>query len=361
MDSDTFRPEDLIDYLENTSYSYENGSDLCCMAPPCNVNPIQGFAKSFLPPFYSLICLLGLLGNGMVIAVLLRAKEALPRTDIFILNLAVADILLVLTLPFWAIQELYGSIIGNFLCKLLGGIFKVNFYASIFFLVCISFDRYLSIVHVIRMYKRNKTSATHLLSLALWIFCFLLTLPDFIYLSTDFDSRQKISSCSLNFPNRYWKITLSFFEQIGAFFLPFLAMAYCYTHIIFTLLLSKGFHKYKALRVIFAVVAAFFLCWSPYHLVEFIITLIDLDILERDCEREEKVDIAKVITTAVGFFHCCLNPLLYAFIGVKFRNKFLDLLEKSGCVSQEFLRRYARPSTQRRDSAWSESTTFSGL
>ncbi|KAJ7303972.1 hypothetical protein JRQ81_011487 [Phrynocephalus forsythii] len=330
--SDTFRPEDLGYDYGNTSDSYDNSSDFYCMTPHCDVNPIQGFARTFLPPFYSLICLLGLWGNGMVIAVLLRAKEALPRTDIFIFNLAVADILFVLTLPFWAVQEVYGWIFGNFLCKVVGGIFKINYYASIFFLVCISFDRYLSIVHVIRMYNRNTMSVFHLFSLALWLFCFLLTLPDFIYLSTDFDSRQNVRSCALNPPDMRWKISLDFVNQIGAFLLPLLAMAYFYTHIIFTLLLSKGLHKYKALRVILAVVAAFFFCWSPYHVVQFVNTLIDLEILSSDCKREERVDIAAIITTAVGFLHCCLNPPLYAFIGVKFRNKFLDLLERLGCL-----------------------------
>ncbi|XP_015278289.1 PREDICTED: C-X-C chemokine receptor type 3 [Gekko japonicus] len=322
----------------------------------------KSFERNFLPCFYILILLLGLCGNVMVIVVLLRAKEALPGTDVFIFNLAIADILLVATLPFWAAQAIHTWVFGDYLCKVVGSIFKINFYSSIFFLVCISFDRYLSIVYVIRTYNRSNSCGILLCSLAIWCFCILLAVPDLIFLKVEFDSRQNTTSCSLNFGSS-WRITLRILNQVLAFFLPLLAMAYCYTHIIFTLLKSKGFQKQKALRVILAVVAVFFLCWTPYQVVMLIDTLIEYKVLERSCEWESKVDIAETVTMSLGFLHCCLNPLLYAFIGIKFRNRFLELLEQVGCVSHAFLKRHARLLSHRKDSTWSESTeaSYAGL
>ncbi|XP_067318423.1 C-X-C chemokine receptor type 3-like [Anolis sagrei] len=356
----------LVNYSDGY-YDYDNSTDACCSSSSiCNSNATQAFAGSFLPAFYSVICILGLWGNGMVIAVLLRSKEALAGTDVFLFNLAVADILLVLTLPFWAVQEARGWVFTTFLCRVVGGAFKINFYASIFFLVCISLDRYLSIVCVVRMYKRSKSSAVRLTAVAVWAACLLLTVPDFVYLSAEYDSRQKSTSCSLVFPTAsatQWKVGLSLFNQVGTFFLPLLAMGYCYAHIVFTLLLSKGFQKHKAMRVILAVVGAFFLCWLPYHLVQFANTLDRLGLLEEDCARQERLEAAEVVATALGFFHCCLNPLLYAFVGVKFRHRYLELLQKLGCVSYEFVAKYSRQgSANRRESTWSESTeaTYSG-
>uniref|UniRef100_A0A8D2L9S3 C-X-C chemokine receptor type 3 n=1 Tax=Varanus komodoensis TaxID=61221 RepID=A0A8D2L9S3_VARKO len=346
------------DYDGNYDY---NGST-CCIAPPCTSNPMQHFARHFLPPFYILIFLTGLWGNGMVIAVLLRAKEALPGTDVFIFNLALADILLVVTLPFWAAQEVHGWIFGGFLCKLVGSIFKINFYASIIFLICISIERYLSIVFVIRMYNRNVTSQIFCISLSVWVLCILLTLPDFNFLTVEFDSRQNITSCFLSFPPHSaqgWKIALSILNQLVVFLLPLITMAYCYIHIIFTLLLSKGFQKHKALRVILAVVITFFLCWSPYHFTQMINTLIDCDVITRDCKLEEEVDIALIVTTTLGFLHCCLNPLLYAFVSVKFQRRFLELLAWLGCVSKSFLKKHTRRSGYLKDSTWSGSTEAS--
>ncbi|KAL8219752.1 UNVERIFIED_CONTAM: hypothetical protein K2H54_032785 [Gekko kuhli] len=366
----TFDSDDISYYFGNGSssgyFNYNdteyNDSEVCCPVPPCDFYTIQAFERNFLPCFYILIFLLGLCGNVMVIVVLLRAKEALPGTDVFIFNLAIADVLLVATLPFWAAQAVHTWVFGDFLCKVVGSIFKINFYSSIFFLVCISFDRYLSIVYVIRMYNRSNSCGILLCSLAIWCFCILLTVPDLLFLKVEFDSRQNATSCSLNFGSG-WRITLRILNQVVAFLLPLLAMAYCYAHIIFTLLKSKGFQKQKALRVILAVVAVFFLCWTPYHAVMLIDTLIEYKVLERSCEWESTVDIAETITMSLGFLHCCLNPLLYAFVGIKFRNRFLELLEHAGCVSRTFLKRHARPPSHRKDSTWSESTeaSYAGL
>ncbi|KAM6427847.1 C-X-C chemokine receptor type 3 [Liasis olivaceus] len=352
----SFNSEDYLGYYnESYDYNYSN----CCSAPPCDFYPHQQFSGSFLPPFYALIFLLGLGGNMMVIAVLLLDRVSLAGTDIFIFNLAIADILLVVTLPFWAAQSVLGWIFKDFLCKVIGSILKINFYASIIFLICISLERYLSIVYVIRMYNRNKRSLIINTTLVVWLICFLLTVPDFVYLRAEFDSRLNTTTCSLIFPpntTMTWKITLIIINQVIAFLLPLMAMVYCYFHIILTLLHSKGFQKHKALKVILAVVVAFFLSWSPYHLVQFIRTLLQLEVLEKDCQWDEKLDIAETITTSLGFFHCCLNPLLYAFIGVKFRNKLFMVLGRLGCVSQNFLRRHCRSLNHQRDSTWSEST-----
>lgn len=343
-------------YYYNDSYSYD-----CCIAEPCDFNPYQEFSEKFLPPFYILIFLLGLGGNLMVIAVLLLDRVSLFGNDIFIFNLAIADILLVVTLPFWATQAVFGWIFKDFLCKVIGSIMKINFYASILFLICISFERYLSIVYVIRMYNSNKRFLIYA-TLMVWLICFLLTVPDFVYLTAEYNSRLNATSCILSFPlhsRKTWQIALIIINQVVAFLFPLMAMVYCYAHIIRTLRRSKGFKKHKALKVILAVVVAFFLCWLPYHLVQFITTLLQLDLVEMDCQWEDNLDIADTVTTSLGFFHCCLNPLLYAFVGVKFRNKLLTVLRRFGCINQNFWNRHFRSSSQPRDSSWSESTDCS--
>ncbi|ETE60319.1 C-X-C chemokine receptor type 3, partial [Ophiophagus hannah] len=346
---------EVTDYY-NDSYPYD-----CCLAQPCDLNPYQEFSKWLLPPFYFLIFLLGLGGNLMVIAVLLLDRVSLLGTDIFVFNLAIADILLVVTLPFWAIQAVHGWIFKDFLCKVIGSMLKINFYSSTLFLICISFERYLSIVYVIRMYNRNKRFIIYT-TLVVWLVCFLLTVPDFVYLTADFDSRLNVTSCVVFFPlhsSKMWKIAFIIINQVVAFLLPLVAMIYCYFCIICTLLHSRGFRKNRALKVILAVVVAFFLCWSPYHLVQFITTLLQLGLLEKDCKREDQLDIADIVTTSLGFFHCCLNPLLYAFVGLKFRNKFLTVLRRFGCINQNFWNTHFRAPRQSRDSSWSESTDCS--
>uniref|UniRef100_A0A8C8SXD0 C-X-C chemokine receptor type 3 n=1 Tax=Pelusios castaneus TaxID=367368 RepID=A0A8C8SXD0_9SAUR len=356
--------EEFSDYLENISISpdYYNESDTCCSVPPCTSDSTQAFDRIFLPVFYSLLFPLGLSGNCMVIAVLLQCKRPLAGTDVFLLNLALADVLLVVTLPFWAVQAVHGWVFRTGICKVVGSIFKINFYSSIFFLVCISFDRYLSIVHAVHMYKRSKSRLMVASCLVVWAVCILLTMPDFLYLEVKQDHRLNMTLCSHSFEvstSRRWKTALRVAYHILGFFLPLAGMSYCYICIAHTLLRSQGFHKHKAIRVILMVVGVFFLCWTPYHLALLANTLIDTQVLGRNCERESRLDIALSITASLGYLHCCLNPMLYAFIGSKFRTKFLQLLGHVGCVSREFLRRHLPTPSQRRDSSWSETTEAS--
>lgn len=140
-----FQDSELAFLLENCSSSYdypgENESDTCCASPPCPQDFSLNFDRAFLPALYGLLFVLGLLGNGAVAAVLLSQRAALSSTDTFLLHLAVADALLVLTLPLWAVDAAVQWVFGSGLCKVAGALFNINFYAGALLLACISFDR----------------------------------------------------------------------------------------------------------------------------------------------------------------------------------------------------------------------------
>ncbi|XP_033057163.1 C-X-C chemokine receptor type 3 isoform X2 [Trachypithecus francoisi] len=349
--------------LENFSSSYdygENESDSCCTSPPCPQDFSLNFDRAFLPALYSLLFLLGLLGNGAVAAVLLSRRAALSSTDTFLLHLAVADTLLVLTLPLWAVDAAIQWVFGSGLCKVAGALFNINFYAGALLLACISFDRYLNIVHATQLYRRGPPARVTLTCLAVWGLCLLFALPDFIFLSAHHDERLNATHCQYNFP-QVGRTALRVLQLVAGFLLPLLVMAYCYAHILAVLLVSRGQRRLRAMRLVVVVVVAFALCWTPYHLVVLVDILMDLGALARNCGRESRVDVAKSVTSGLGYMHCCLNPLLYAFVGVKFRERMWMLLLRLGCPNQRGLQR--QPSSSRRDSSWSETSeaSYSGL
>lgn len=358
--------DDLLTIFNTTdyyNYSY-NESTTCCVTAPCSPYIKQSFNRVFLPIFYSFIFILGLIGNGMVVAVLFKYKQSMAVTEIYILHLAIADILLILTLPFWAAKSMYGWVFGTAMCKLIGASLRINFYCGIFLLACISFERYLSIVHAIQMYNKRKTISVTVSCLLVWSLCLYITIPDFILLESKFDDRSNSSLCIHNYDfqsAKYWRIATRFFYHIVGFFIPLLVMIYCYALIIRTLRHSHGFQKQKAIHVIIAVVIAFFLCWMPYNLILFIDTLYEFKFIKPDCDTESGIDISLAVTICLGYFHSCLNPVLYAFVSVKFRNKFLELLNSVGCLSQEFIKSHMKP--YRVSSTWSETgeTSYSGL
>ncbi|XP_037368931.1 C-X-C chemokine receptor type 3 isoform X2 [Talpa occidentalis] len=352
---------DLDFLLENSSSPYdyrgENDSDSCCASPPCQQDYSLNFDRAVLPVLYSLLFVLGLLGNGAVATVLLSQRAALSSTDIFLLHLAVADVLLVLTLPLWAVDAAVQWVFGSGLCKVAGALFHINFYAGALLLACISIDRYRSIVHATQLYRRVSLGRIPLICIIVWGLCLLFTVPDFIYLSAQHDMRLNATFCQYTITK--WRRTLlQGLQLVAGFLLPLLVMAYCYTRILTVLLLSRGRRRLRAMRLVVTVVVAFTLCWSPYHLALLVDTLMELGALARNCGRESQVDVAKSVTAGLGYLHCCLNPLLYAFVGVKFREHMWMLFMRLGCPVQR-----GQPSSSRRDSSWSETTeaSYSGL
>ncbi|XP_008567997.1 PREDICTED: galanin receptor type 3 [Galeopterus variegatus] len=101
-----------------------------------------------VPVIFALIFLLGTVGNGLVLAVLLQPgpgawQERGSTTDLFILNLAVADLCFILCcVPFQAaIYTLDAWLFGALVCKAVHLLIYLTMYASSFTLAAVSVDR----------------------------------------------------------------------------------------------------------------------------------------------------------------------------------------------------------------------------
>ncbi len=68
-------------------------------------------------------------------------------TDICLLNLALADLLLVSSFPFLAHHARDQWIFGDVMCTVVLGVYSIGFYSVIFFIVLMSIDQYMAIVH----------------------------------------------------------------------------------------------------------------------------------------------------------------------------------------------------------------------
>lgn len=117
---------DWSDFYENYNYSDSNGSyeegDICSLTETVN------FEAVFIPVLYSVVFVVGLLGNGLLLRILARSRKTWSATDIFIFHLGVADILMLVTLPIWAVQyaKSDGWTFGTPLCKISGSVFTVS-------------------------------------------------------------------------------------------------------------------------------------------------------------------------------------------------------------------------------------------
>ncbi|XP_074833191.1 C-X-C chemokine receptor type 5 [Carettochelys insculpta] len=323
---------------ENTTRAYE---DYICpdVSSSLTGDPLYLLKKIFVPLVYLLIFLLGTLGNALVLIILKRYKRARTTTENFLFHLALANLVLVLTLPFGVAESLTGWIFGNFLCKILSAIHKINFYCSSMLLGCISVDRYLAIVYAIHTYRKRRIRSIHLTCVVIWFISLVLILPDLVLVEVWLDKNNH-SVCNFQpvgiHGSNMWLATRFLYHIVG-FFMPLLVMCYCYTAIVRTLCQSQRLQRQKAVRVAILVTGVFLLCWSPYHVVIFLDTLDKLEALPNNCALENQLDMSITLTEVIGFTHCCLNPVLYAFVGVKFRNDFFRILRDLGCIRQETL------------------------
>ncbi|XP_023688970.2 C-X-C chemokine receptor type 3-like isoform X1 [Paramormyrops kingsleyae] len=346
----------LWDYDNYSDQIFDNTSDTCCSGQVCDPEKMMRFDAVFIPVLYTLTLLVGLLGNGLVLAILCQMRRTWSITDTFILHLSVADLLLLITLPFWAAEAVQGWKFGTPLCKLMGAIFKINFFCGIFLLACISLDRYLSIVHAVQMYSRRKPWQVQASCLFVWFFCLILSVPDWVFLEGQYDSRSEMYKCEHNY-SKYsanvtnWRLASRLLYHIVGFLIPSVVMVFCYSCILLRLHRgSQGIQKQRAIRVILVLVVAFFICWTPFNITLIVNTLHANDTINRTCESTTALDISMTATTTLGYMHCCLNPILYAFVGIKFRNQLLEMLKALGCRLHG---QYRMPS--RKSSVWSES------
>ncbi|XP_054638708.1 C-X-C chemokine receptor type 3.1 [Dunckerocampus dactyliophorus] len=319
----------------------------------CDLKEGRQFEAVFIPVLYSVALVVGIPGNGVLLGVLARSRKSWSVTDTFILHLAIADVLLLITLPLWTAQDAQGAgwTFGTPLCKITGSVFTINFYCGIFLLACISLDRYLSIVHATQMYSRRKPHLIQASCLAVWLLSLFLSVPDWIFLEAVKDARRDKTECIRNV-SESWHLASRLLYHVAGFLLPSLVLVYCYSCILQRLRCgSQGLQKQKAFRVIAAVVVVFFLCWVPYNLTLMVDTAFAGD---KSCEFRASLGKAMIITPTIGYLHCSLNPILYAFVGVKFRRQLLDILRALVCKPKQSVKLQSAVSS-RRSSLWSDS------
>ncbi|XP_072911106.1 atypical chemokine receptor 2-like [Hemitrygon akajei] len=328
----------LVDPSPNTTYYNEdyNYSDID-ITPYlfCGKEEVKAFGKIFLPVLYITVFVFGMLGNSFLVLMIVRYLKLKTMTDIYLLNLAISDLLFVVSLPFWATYVISEWIFGNAMCKIISAVYTINFYSGIFFIACMSMDMYLQIVHTVSMKNYRTIFKSIIISAAVWTLAMLVTIPEFI-----FSQSRKVGdryTCLSNYGSDqlvFWKTTIQLQINIIAFIIPFFAMIFFYTRIASVLLKSRSFGKDKALKLVIMLVAVFFVLWFPYNIVLFLHSLEDLGVIG-GCEMSKRLDYALQVTESIAFTHCCFNPLLYAFVNERFRrhlkNILMKIVKKTGC------------------------------
>ncbi|NXN92953.1 CCR5 protein, partial [Rhinopomastus cyanomelas] len=312
---------ELPDWAATTEFDYGDSE-------PCMGTEEKHFAAKLLPPLYSLVVIFGLTGNLLVVLILVKHKRLKSMTDIYLLNLAISDLLFVFSLPFWAYYAVYDWIFGEALCRILSGVYLLGFYSGIFFIILLTLDRYLAIVHAVFALKARTVTYGILTSSVTWAVAVFASVPGIVFHKTQRENSHY--TCSAHYPSTSainWKYFYILKMNILGLIVPMLIMVFSYSQILKTLLRSKNEKKQKAVRLIFVIMIFYFIFWTPFHISSFLYTF-QSELFHSDCEIKAQLAIAIQVTETISMIHCCINPVIYAFVGEKFRKYLYAFLRK---------------------------------
>lgn len=231
-----------------------------------------------------LFLLLAILGNAMVVLTVIRHRGMRTRTNMFIVNLAVADILVaVLDMPVSLATLLRGDwILGHSFCLFNGFTMALLLMCSIHTLMYMSVHKYVSIT---RPFSRAMTKRRILLLIAAaWLWpCFCALTPFFGL--TELVYKTGASQCGPAYPRSLKMYAHSALITITNYFIPLGVMAFCYFNIFRSIAehMSRvkatsniGLHNSVAQQkriniTLVLVLLCFLLCWSPYMIYTFIV------------------------------------------------------------------------------------------
>ncbi|XP_074005933.1 B2 bradykinin receptor [Numenius arquata] len=315
--------------LTGTPVTFHNNSGV--HQPDDCINPyIWKWLQDFQPGFLWVIFVLGAIENSFVLIVLCFHKSRCTVAEIYLANMALADLLLVCTLPFWAINitNSFDWPFGLFLCKAVNIISSMNFYSSIYFLTLVSIDRYLALVKTMSLGRMRRTVCAKWNSFVVWMCALLICSPAMVFRNLQYYKEYNVTACMLVYPASYWRPAINCLLNIVGFVIPLCVITYCTLQII-KALRSSELQKLKVVQterkatvLVLAVLLLFVVCWLPFQITTFIDTIQNLAHTSKCLE--DINDLATQIATYCAYSNSCLNPVLYVIVGKHFQKKAVE-------------------------------------
>ncbi|XP_032394330.1 somatostatin receptor type 5 isoform X2 [Etheostoma spectabile] len=299
-----------------TNLTYNNMSEVAAPMPFSVVTAVV----------YTIVFIVGLLGNTLVIYVVVRYTKMKTVTNMYILNLALADELYILGIPFLGTNSVLSYWpYGDFFCKVCMTADAMSQFSSTFCLTVMSIDRYLAVVHPIRSAKWRRPQAAKVFNGMVWVVSLLIVLPVTIYSRV----QEDFNTCNITWPapRELWSIVFILYTSILGFFGPLVVICLCYLLIVIKVrsasmrvgLTKRRKSERKVTRMVVIIVLVFVLCWLPF----FITNIVNLIHIIPENNTTADVYFFLVILTYVN---SCANPILYGFLSDNFKQSFQKVL-----------------------------------
>ncbi|XP_026766985.2 B2 bradykinin receptor [Pangasianodon hypophthalmus] len=295
----------------------------------CTYQTAWDWISSLQPLWLSVISIFGLVGNGLVLSVFCLQRNPCSVADVYLGNLALANLVMVLCLPFWAvtIAQNYEWSFGQMLCKLINTAICMNYFCSILFLVLVSVDRYLALARTMSPSRLRQPSWAKRICLGIWIFGFLVSVPSLLFRDVHYVPDFDVHACYLMYPHPGWRVQRNLSSNVLGFAIPLPIIAFCTYHIVKALkdselrFIPAIRREKRATHLVLTVLAVFLFCWTPHQIVRLLDTLDYFQITPEGCLFGDILDISEQYSTYLAYSDSAINPFLYVVVGKHFRKR----------------------------------------
>ncbi|KAM8974040.1 melanin-concentrating hormone receptor 1-like [Pelodytes ibericus] len=270
---------------------------------------------------YGMICGCGVLCNGLVLTVLLSCRHTLV-SDLYVVNLALADLLSLLGMPLLIHQLLHdrGWVFGDLLCRAVTALDLNNQITGVGIITALCIDRYVAVVHSATIGQRRSVRCTWIVTGCVWLCSLLLSTPALLYSGVRWG--EGVALCVFDLPGAppslYWYTLL---HSILTFLLPLAIIVVLYSltlhhlsRVMRRVQRAPSQRSRRVTRMALAIVAAFLLCWAPFHAVQ---------LLNLVSSGPPSISAFYLNQAAIclGYAHSCISPLLVICCTEGFRER----------------------------------------
>ncbi|KAM6324685.1 leukotriene B4 receptor 1-like [Podargus strigoides] len=287
-----------------------------------SIHSAWNIVRSVVCIILSLSFIIGTPGNCIVIWTVCKKMKQVSPSVLLILNLAIADVLVLITLPIWIYSFADSWVFGVIFCKILVFIIYCSMYASIFLITALSLERLMAVFYPFAIQRYKTKEKISLVMFLVWFLSISFGISIIPFQETEETNSGLLCTCR-NYSSNRQKVSYLLLETLAGFVIPFLIICTCYICVARKISSMTYQSKRRSEQLITWVVVAFILCWFPHHLFN-ILDIISIQLEHSNEEMslalDEIVSRGAYISGALVFISSCINPLLYAFAARRFQN-----------------------------------------
>ncbi|NWU93716.1 GP182 protein, partial [Upupa epops] len=277
---------------------------------------------------YLLIFVVGLVENLLVLWVNWQTRGSKSLLNLYMVNMAVADLGVMLSLPIWMLEVMldYTWLWGSFLCRFTHYFYFANMYASIFFLTCLSVDRYVSLTSSSPFWRKHQHRVRRSACICSWVLAAAIPFLEVAHVQL-VNIGEPICIFMAPFETYdEWALAVSLATTAVGFLIPFPIIA-VFNVLTARLVWRSGRESRRHRLLIYAYVAVFLVSWLPFH-VTLTLLMLDGSHIVLHCSFAHLLYFFYDIIDCFTLLHCVVNPILYNFLSKSFRARLLSAVVK---------------------------------